>query len=204
MIEDAVDTIRKNFRANGCPAEVEVGPQFLAENGKPPRVVFVPGEEPDTFENFVPMQVRAGSTYAVTPYENPQALATRWAGAAVHIWACGIAQTDAQLQNAADRAALGALINQTYSAIYEAVFGSLRVSSGQVETKLKLVTYGLLYVMRVQIAIPVLRIPWVENAPFGSGAATRTGNTWTNLPGVKPKINEVFEPSGNPVTTIQP
>ncbi len=203
MIEDAVDTIRRNFRANGCPAEVEVGPQFVAQNGKPPRVVFVPGEEPDTFEGPLAIQPRAGAT-ATQPYQNPQSLATRWAGAAVHIWAAGIQQTDAQLQNAADRAALGALINQTYSAIYEAGFGSFRVSGGAVDTKTKLITYGLLYVMRVSIAIPVLRIPWVENAPFGPQAATRTGNTWTNLPGVKPKITEAFEPSGNPKTTIEP
>lgn len=203
MIEDAVDTIRKNFRANGCPAEVVVGPQFIAEHGRPPRVVFVPGEEPDTFEPPLAIQVRAGAT-PTQPYQNPQSLAIRWSGAAVHIWAAGIEQTDAQLQNAADRAALGALINQTYSAIYEAGFGSIRVSGGQVATSPKLITYGLLYVMRVQIAIPVLRIPWVENAPFGPQAATRTGNTWTNLPGVKPKIEESFEPTGNPVTIIQP
>ena len=204
MIEDAVDTVRKNFRANGCPAEIEVGPQFVAQHGRPPRVVFVPGEEPDTFENFVPMQVRAGSTPALTPYENPQALANRWSGAAVHIWAAGIQQTDAQLQNAADRAALGALINQTYSAIYEMGFGSIRITGGQVATKPALIEYGLLYIMRVQIAIPVLRIPWVENAPFGPHAATRTGNTWTNLPGVVPKIEESFQPTGVPVVIIQP
>ncbi len=203
MIEDAVDTVRKNFRSNGCPAQVDVGPQFIAEHGRPPRVVFVPGEEPDTFEPPLAVETRAGAT-PTQPYQNPQSLATRWAGASVHIWAAGIEQTDAQLQNAADRAALGALINQTYSAIYEMGFGWFRVGGGSVVTSPKLITYGLLYVMRVQIAIPVLRIPWVESAPFGPQAATRTGNTWTNLPGVKPKITESFDPTGVPKIIIEP
>jgi hypothetical protein len=203
VIEDVVDTIRKNFRANGCPAEVEVGPQFVAENAAPPRVVFVPGAEGDSFEGPLTIQQRFGATVE-QPYQNPRSVATRWAGAVVHIWGAGVKQTEPQLQNAADRAALGALLNQTISAIHEAGFGSYRLLGGAVDTKTKLIGYGLLYLLRIQLAIPVLQIPWVNDAPFGPGAAARTGNTWTNLSDVKPKIEESFDPSGNPVTVILP
>lgn len=205
MIEDVVNVIRKNFRANGCPAQVEIGPQFVAENAAPPRVVFVPVTSGDTYEPPLAVQPRYGADPETEPYQNPRSLATCWAAVEAHIWACGVAQVDAQLQYAADRAALGALRNQTYQSLYYAAGMSFfrNVSGGEL-TKPGLVMMGIVYVMRFQIAIPVLEIPWVQQPPFGKDAAAKTGNTWTNLPGVKPKITEEFQPTGVPQVIIQP
>lgn len=205
MIEDVVNTIRKNFRANGCPAQVETGPQFIAENAAPPRVVFVPVPSGDTYEPPLAVQPRYGADPTTQPYQNPQSVATRWAAVEAHVWAAGVEQTDAEQQYMADRAALGALINQTFTALYDAAgFSFFRMQGGGEDTRTKLIRFGLLYIMRFQLAIPVLRIPWVANAPFGANAASRTGNTWTNLGDVKPKIVEEFQPTGVPKIIIQP
>ena len=122
----------------------------------------------------------------------------------MHIWAAGILQQDPALQNAADRAALGALVNQTIAAIHQQGFGFYRLLGGQQIRDPKLIRDGLLYVLRVQIAVPVLEIPWVTAAPFGAQAATKTGNTWTNVSGIKPRIVESFNPTGQPKTVIEP
>jgi hypothetical protein len=203
MIEDVINSIRRNFRTNGCPARVEIGPQFVAEHAAPPRVVFVPIKGGDSFEPPLDTQPRAGATLG-QPYENPRQIRTRWAGVEAHIWAAGIKQTEPGLQYQADRAALGELFNQTYAALYEAAFGAYRDVSGGEESGTKLIGYGLLYIYRFQLAIPVLQIPYTGNAPFGANAALGTGNTWTNLPDVKPKITESFDPTGNPKVVIEP
>ena len=173
MLADVYRAVAADFRASGCPATVLFGLEFLAENAEPSRVVFVPTDDP---AYMAPLGIQGAGLPApdMSGGTNPFPVMRRAAGADVHIWGAAPRQEDGTQQLPRDYDALNALINQTALSLYRAqgLGGQLRIQGGRHTPTPAHMRRGFVYVMRIQVEIPILDID------FPCGAIDGSQKTW--------------------------
>jgi hypothetical protein len=164
-LQDVVRAVAADFAANGCPARVLFGKQYIAENDSPNRVVFVQTDDtyqPNTFGG-----------------RNPREVYVRNVGGEAHIWAAAPPQADASLQPFKDQEVLDALVNQVVLSLYNIDSGpGVTITNGSETQGVQLVRFGLAYVLRFTVQIPLLDIA------FPDLGIDQDVKTWDEVSGV--------------------
>lgn len=159
------------FREYGCPAKVYFGKEYLAEHASPLRVVWVP-----TSDTFDPPIQNQGAGWPPVPSSNganPRPIWIRWAGAELHIWGAAVEQEKETRQREKDQSVMDALLNQTIVALQKLVPGYYKLQGGSQTPAPTAVRRGFVYVLKLQVAIPVVDID------FPCDAVDTTVFTWT-------------------------
>jgi len=198
MLFDVACAMQQYFRDTACPARVYFGKKHLAEHVEELRIVWVPIPRDD----FGP-PVQTGGKFA-DMYEglNPRTFACRWANADLHIWAFAPPQKsspDRQVEK--DYAVLDALVNHTCQALQKLVTApGYRLKSGSNDNSVQHVRRGFLYVLSVQIQIPL-----VEVSAFPCDKLGLDAKTWDEKPitGVAATVQEVTAiPTGTVIDSV--
>jgi hypothetical protein len=172
--------MQQQFRDYGCPAKVYFGKEFLAEHASPPRVVWVPTS--DTYELPIQNQAAGSPPAPSATGTNPRPIWIRWAGAELHIWGAAKEQEKETRQREKDQSVMDALVNQTIVALQKLVPGYYRLQGGMQTPSPTAVRKGFVYILRVQIAVPIVDID------FPCDAIDTTVFTWTTASDVSGDI----------------
>jgi hypothetical protein len=156
---------------DGTPGAIQIGPQFVAEQGSPPRVLMIPrGFE---FENnkdpgnyLVNGAISGGNT------QTPRAIAVQWKRFEVQCWGCNFSnQTTPSPDPALDYDAAQALAEIVWQAAQGTSAGVWRTQSGIVDPGAPtLVRVGRVLSFDLALSTPVAdtTLPY---APTGTGPA---------------------------------
>lgn len=152
---DVVQALNVDFLARHCRAPILLGAQYLRDHDAPSRIVIVPGT--DTFAPKLPSTTPLG----VKGQPNPRAIGTRLCTAVANIWAAAPELRDAAAQQAADLAALDALINCFVSALQSTCSGLYTLTGGTYpQAQLSHTNRGIIYELGFSVAIPLTDIGW--------------------------------------------
>ncbi len=154
-LADVVAALNTDFLARNCKAPILLGAQYLRDHDAPSRIVIVPGT--DTFGEKLPSTIPKG----LPGQPNPRAIKTRFCTAVANIWAAAPEMREPGAQQAADLAALDALINCFIAALQSTCAGIYGLSSGTYPaTQESHTNRGIIYELGFSVAVPVLDIAW--------------------------------------------
>lgn len=121
------------------------GPDHLADNNKPPRMVWVPTS--DVYEHG---KVNVGSSYD----RSRRALATQKAGVAIEVWG---AATTASPTSKDHAAATELLVNRLLAYVHQQFFGAFTVEQGvwMQQDGQQLGQFGRKYTLSIRFQIPI-------------------------------------------------
>jgi hypothetical protein len=183
VLADVYRAVAADFKASGCNAAVLFGLEFLSENSEPNRVVFAPT---DDGAYMAPLGTQgAGMPPAnMADGTNPFPIMRRPAGGEIHIWGAAARQEDGTQQLARDYDVLNALINQTALSLYRTcgLGGVLKITGGKNTPGPAHVRRGFVYVMRIQVEIPIVDID------FPCGPIDGSQKTWDTQDDVSANI----------------
>lgn len=168
--------MQSSFRDHGCPAKVWFGSEYLAQHDSPLRVVWVPTS--DVYEAPIATQGRGCPPESMEHGANPRPIWLRWAGAELHIWGGAKEQNDERRQREKDQSVMDSLLNQVIVALQKTVTGYFRLQGGKQMPAPHNVRKGFVYVLNIQVAIPIVDID------FPCDAIDTSAFTWLTESGV--------------------
>lgn len=183
-IADVVDSIGELLAAYATPIPVKLGEEYVNENGTPPNVVFVPGE--DRFE-----PARSRNRDRLHP-----SIATRSVALEARIWGAGLPAVEADPDadppveaydpgSYPDIRATELLVDRVLLALQTTCGGSMRLEGGNWLPASPSI-FGRIYVLRCRVEIPV--VPTEDEAES-------LVTTWTEVLSAETSVDPEFGPA---------
>lgn len=155
---------------DGSPGRIQIGPQFVAEHGSPPRILMIPREFP--FEN---------SRDVVSPTGRPlnnltwptRAIGVQWKTYEVQCWGCDFTSGLPTPDPALDYDAAQGLAEIVWQAAQALAAGVWRTTRGKVDQSPALIRLGHVFTFDLALSTPAPDIP-IGYVPIGTKANATT------------------------------
>lgn len=154
---------------DGSPGKIEIGPQFVAQQGSPPRILMIPRRFP--FENSRDVVSHTGGRPTLNPTWDPRAIGVQWKTFEVQCWGCNFTdQTTIAPDPALDYDAAQILCEMVWQAAQEIAPGVWSTKAGDVDVEPKLIRLG--HVISFDLAFntpaPDATLPYAPNPTTGT------------------------------------